>query len=135
MLSRRVLKHWVSFQYNDLSGQDKSGAIDRKWTFLQKNVPCNVQQINRGNAFNRYGIEVSESLFVICYNYLHTRFDNSYRFIINVRPELKIPDIATPNPEEIYILEFRGCKTGVINRNRRFNEYEVYGEWNNRWEL
>ena len=132
-MRKRIAYHFFSIQKNDLSPHDGSGAVDRRWRFVVKNLRCQIQQVNRGTAVEKYDIKVAEILYVIYHNNYLWSVDSSTRFIISVDPRQQIGE--TPQESGIKILQFIGTSEEVMTKVRRKTNIEIYAEWNKRWTL
>lgn len=134
-MRHRSKLHWFTIQRNDLTIKDSTGALNRStgWRTIKLNVRCHIQQVNKGDALVKYDIKVAQFLYVIMHNEPDLSPDESYRFIINVNPLLRIDNF--PDKNEIKILEFKGASTGVISKLNRHSTNDIYAEHNKRWTL
>ena len=129
----RSLYHFVSVQSNSGSVLDKSRAVQRVWSYIYKNLRCRIQETGKGDADLKYGIKVSEIMYVLYFqNPLFTP-DETTRYIIKNDPRLQIEE---NEPEEgLKILEFKGKKEADLHHISRFRQVEVYTEYNKRWRI
>lgn len=129
--------HWFNVQTNAFTAKDTTGALNRQtgWSNLKVNVRGHIQQVNRGDALEKYDIKVAELLYVIFFDDSTFIPDASTRFIINKTPKYKVP--LNPQPEEIKILEFIAFNEGYIGNfvKSTVNTLEIYAQHNKRWTL
>jgi len=136
-MRKRAKYHWFNIQRNDLTVKDITGALDRRegWRTTNTNIPCQIQQINRGEAFEKYNISVAEVLYIILFHNVNFTPDASYRFIIpsDGLETIQLPDTLVLGNYKI--LEFKGFNKSAIGKLKRKGQLEVYGEHNKRWTL
>lgn len=129
----RALYHYFSVQNNNLSSRDASGAINRSWAFEKRNIKCQIQEIGKAEAVERYGIQVAEVMYLILYQDPTLTIDETKRFIIHNDPRNQI--YYAPKESDIKILEYKGKREAVIHQRRRHAEFRIFAEWNKRWIL
>jgi len=129
----RSLYHYVSVQTLAGSGTDESRAVQRLWSYKLKNVRCRIQEIAKGDADLRYGIKVSEIMYVLYFQNPQFIPDETTRYVIKNDPRQRISE---NDPEDgLKILEFRGKRESDLHRINRHSVVEVFSEYNKRWRI